>query len=86
LFPLPSDNVNGLNGLTMASNDLLCVPLKRASDIDVSKPLRNLIQSVYSTSDAPVNMKERLAEMQKLRQTAIKATGSGEGMANVTAK
>ncbi len=53
-------------------NDILCVPLKRASDIDVSKPLKNLIGSQYAKSEAPVNLKERLSELQKLRQNAIK--------------
>ena len=35
---------------------LICVPLKRAADIDVSKPLGSVIKSNYSTS---VNFKAR---------------------------
>ena len=37
---------------------LICVPLKRAADIDVSKPLGSVIKSNYSTS---VNFKARIA-------------------------
>ena len=37
---------------------LICVPLKRAADIDVSKPLGSVIKSNYSTS---VNFKARTA-------------------------
>ena len=64
---------------------LLSVPIKRASDIDVSKPLKNIISSTYSTSDAPVNIKERLSDYQKLRQAAIKANG-GEAGASAVAR
>ena len=64
---------------------LLFVPIKRASDIDVSKPLKNIISSTYSTSDAPVNIKERLSDLQKLRQAAIKASG-GEAGASAVAR
>ena len=64
---------------------LLSVPIKRASDIDVSKPLKNIISSTYSTSDAPVNIKERLSDLQKLRQAAIKANG-GEAGASAVAR
>ena len=35
---------------------LVCIPLKRAADIDVSRPLNSLIKSNFSTS---VNFKER---------------------------
>lgn len=64
---------------------LLSVPIKRASDIDVSKPLKNIISSTYSTSDAPVNIKERLSDLQKLRQAAIKVNG-GEAGASAVAR
>ena len=37
---------------------LICVPLKRAADIDVSKPLGSVIKSNYSTT---VNFKAKIA-------------------------
>ena len=39
---------------------LICVPLKRAADIDVSKPLGSVIKSNYSTS---VNFKVGIRKM-----------------------
>ena len=67
-------------------SDLLSVPLKRTSDIDVSKPLRNLIMSTYSSSDAPVDMNEKLREFQKLRQGSIKTAERGEAAQLAIAK
>lgn len=51
--------------------DLLAVPLKKPSDIDVIKPLKNLIASVYSSSDKPVDYSEEINEFSKLRNTAL---------------
>ncbi|CAB3369072.1 Hypothetical predicted protein [Cloeon dipterum] len=51
--------------------DLLAVPLKKPSDIDVIKPLRNLVASVYSTSDKPVDYSEEISEFSKLRNSAL---------------
>ncbi|XP_059478622.1 programmed cell death 6-interacting protein [Neocloeon triangulifer] len=51
--------------------DLLAVPLKKPSDIDVTKPLKNLIASVYSTSDKPVDYTEEINEFSKLRNNAL---------------
>lgn len=51
--------------------DLLAVPLKKPSDIDVIKPLKNLIASVYSSSDKPVDYTEEINEFSKLRNTAL---------------
>ena len=66
--------------------DLLSVPMKKTSDIDVSKPLKNLIQSTYSTSEAPVNLHENLQEFQKLRQAAVKSAERGEAAFNAVAR
>lgn len=51
--------------------DLLAVPLKRPSDVDVINPLKNLIQSRYSTADNPENCTEAVNEFSKLRNNAI---------------
>jgi len=51
--------------------DLLAVPLKKPSEIDVIKPLKNLIASVYSSSDKPVDYIEEINEFSKLRNTAL---------------
>lgn len=51
--------------------DLLSVPLKRPSDVDVITPLKNLIQSRYSTADNPENCTESVNEFSKLRNNAI---------------
>ncbi len=65
---------------------MLSVPLKRTSDIDVTKPLRHLIASTYSSSDAPAQMFEKLKEFQKLRQSAIKTQDRGESASIAIAK
>lgn len=51
--------------------DLLSVPLKKPSDVDVFTPLKNLIQSRYSTADNPENCTEAVNEFSKLRSHAI---------------
>ncbi|CAG9818187.1 unnamed protein product [Phaedon cochleariae] len=50
--------------------ELLSVPLKKPSDVDVVNPLRNLIQSRYSTADKPEDCSEAISEFSKLRTTA----------------
>lgn len=51
--------------------DLISVPLKKPSDVDIIKPLKNLIQSTYSTSDKPEDYSDALIELSKLRTNAI---------------
>ncbi|CAH1131348.1 unnamed protein product [Ceutorhynchus assimilis] len=51
--------------------DLLSVPLKKPSDVDIITPLKNLIQSRYSTADNPENCAEAVNEFSKLRSNAI---------------
>jgi len=68
------------------NGDLLWVPLKRASDIDVSKPLKTLIQSTYSNAEVPAAIQDKLKEFQKLRQNAVRATDKSEASANAIAK
>ncbi|GLG92649.1 Programmed cell death 6-interacting protein [Gryllus bimaculatus] len=51
--------------------DLLAVPLKKPSDVDVVKPLKNLIASTYSTADKPEDYSEQINDFFKLRTNAI---------------
>lgn len=51
--------------------DLLAVPLKKPSEVDLIKPLTNLIQSTYSTADKPEDYSEGINELNKLRNNAI---------------
>lgn len=51
--------------------ELISVPLKKPSEVDVEKPLKNLIQSRYSTADKPEDCSEAIAEFAKLRNNAI---------------
>lgn len=53
-------------------SELLVVPLKKPSEVDVVKPLKNLIQSSYSGTDQSVaDHSEAINEFSKLRNTAI---------------
>jgi programmed cell death 6-interacting protein len=47
------------------------VPLKKGSDVDLGKPLKNLIASLYSTADKPADFSTAIAEFQRLRTTAV---------------
>ncbi|XP_044731295.1 programmed cell death 6-interacting protein isoform X2 [Chrysoperla carnea] len=51
--------------------ELISVPLKKPTEVDIVKPLQNLIQSTYSTADKPQDYTESINELQKLRNTAI---------------
>ncbi|KAL1132118.1 hypothetical protein AAG570_010076 [Ranatra chinensis] len=51
--------------------DLLSVPLKKPSEVDLVKPLSNLISSTYSTADKPEDYSEQISELNKLRNTAV---------------
>lgn len=52
---------------------LLAVPLKKPSEVDVVKPLNNLIQSTYngSTAEEKAQYTEAVNEFSKQRNTAI---------------
>lgn len=53
-------------------SELLVVPLKKPSEVDVVKPLKNLIQSSYHANDGNVSdHSEAINEFAKLRNTAI---------------
>nr|XP_023015780.1 programmed cell death 6-interacting protein [Leptinotarsa decemlineata] len=55
----------------MLFHDELSVPLKKPSDVDIISPLKNLIQSRYSTADKPEDCSEAINEFSKLRSNAI---------------
>lgn len=58
--------------------ELLCVPLKKTSDPDLTKPLRNLISSTYSTADQPVDCTDTISSFQSLRNAATKIIDCGD--------
>ncbi|XP_063911920.1 programmed cell death 6-interacting protein isoform X2 [Zophobas morio] len=51
--------------------ELLSVPLKKPSEVDLVTPLKNLIQSRYSTADKPEDCNEAINDLSKLRNNAI---------------
>ncbi|XP_067014587.1 programmed cell death 6-interacting protein isoform X2 [Anabrus simplex] len=51
--------------------ELLAVPLKKPSDVDIVKPLKNIIASSYSTADKPQDYSEEINELSKLRNNAV---------------
>jgi programmed cell death 6-interacting protein len=51
--------------------EVLAVPLKKPLDIDIIKPLKNLISSSYNTADNPQDYGEAINEFSKLRTNAI---------------
>lgn len=55
----------------MATTYLLHIPLKRASEVNIVKPLKNLISSHYNSSDNPEDYSEAINELQKLRNHAL---------------
>lgn len=48
----------------------LAVPLKKTSEVDLVKPLANVISTYYSTADEQSNYNEALTELNKLRMNA----------------
>lgn len=49
---------------------ILGVPLKKTYEVDLVKPLKNLIASFYNTADNPEDYSEPLNELNKLRNNA----------------
>jgi len=54
--------------------DLLSIPLKKSSDVDLVKPLKNLIASLYSTADNPLDFSSSINELNKIRGQALSKT------------
>ena len=50
--------------------DILAIPLKKTSEVDIVKPLKNLIALRFSTADNPENFDEAIVELNRLRSVA----------------
>lgn len=48
----------------------VAVPLKKTSEVDLVKPLKNLIASYYSSSDEPVDFNEAIEAFNKMRSNS----------------
>lgn len=67
--------------------ELLAVPLKKASEIDLVKPFKSLIALRFSTADNPENFNEAIAELNKLRSLAcVRALDKNESSLDVCSK
>ncbi|KAG8310619.1 Rhophilin, Rho GTPase binding protein [Homalodisca vitripennis] len=51
--------------------ELLAVPLKKSSDVDIVQPLKNTINIIYSTSQKVQDYSEQVEEFSALRTCAI---------------
>ncbi|XP_024083246.1 programmed cell death 6-interacting protein [Cimex lectularius] len=51
--------------------ELLALPLKKPTDVDMVKPLTNLISTAYNTADKPDQYNEQIKEFSKLRSSAV---------------
>ncbi|XP_011505396.1 PREDICTED: programmed cell death 6-interacting protein [Ceratosolen solmsi marchali] len=51
--------------------ELISIPLKKSSDVDVIKPLQNLIKSTYSITSNQKDYIENIIEFSKLRKAAL---------------
>ena len=51
--------------------EILGVPLKKTSELDLIKPFKNLISLRFSSAENPENFTEAITELQKLRNNAV---------------
>lgn len=51
--------------------ELISVPLKKPTDVDIAKPLKNVIDSTYSSSDKHEDYSDQIKELSKLRSAAV---------------
>ncbi|CAK1543721.1 unnamed protein product [Leptosia nina] len=51
--------------------ELLAVPLKKSSDVDIVKPFKNLIQTTYNNSTGNDEIMEAIGELSRMRVNAI---------------
>jgi programmed cell death 6-interacting protein len=52
-------------------SEFLSVPVKKPTDVDLLKPLKNIISSQYNTSDNPDTYNSAIEEFSKLRTQAV---------------
>ena len=58
--------------------EILTVPLKRGTDIDLLRPLTRLIAATFSTAESPVDCTSSISELHKMRQGVARLTERGE--------
>ena len=51
--------------------DLIAVPLKKPSETDLAKPLKNIIQGAYNNPEKTEKLSDKFIEFNKLRNTAV---------------
>lgn len=51
--------------------ELLSVPLKKPTDVDLVAPLKNLVRGSFSSADNPEDCDNEIAEFNKMRATAV---------------
>ena len=61
------------------TTELLQVPPKKGSDVDMTGPLGNWIKSAFGSADSPADVSD-VAELQKLRVAAVKSGDRGEAV------
>ncbi|GJQ69171.1 putative programmed cell death 6-interacting protein [Trypoxylus dichotomus] len=55
----------------LSMKKLISIPLKKPYEVDIVKPLKNIIQSRYSTADKPEDYGDAINELAKLRTNGI---------------
>ena len=58
--------------------EILTVPLKRGTDIDLLRPLTRWIAATFSTAETPVDCTSSISELHKMRQGVARLTERGE--------
>lgn len=67
--------------------DILTIPLKKTSEVDLVKPMKNLIALRFSTADNPENFSASITELNKLRSLAcIRALDKNEASLEICAR
>jgi len=51
--------------------ELIAIPLKKPSDVDIIKPLTNVIKSTYNSPGNQKDYTDAIAEFSKLRNNAL---------------
>lgn len=51
--------------------DFIAAPLKKPTEVDIVKPLKNLISASYSTADKPEDYGDAINELSKIRSNAV---------------